>query len=276
MKKIIFLLLIVSINTFSQNTIATKDIADIALPNPEVELFYGHVDYSADYIVILPKHVIIYSPEKATFHLLDKKSKLNLDQQSLFDIKNIVTKRMRFGENVNGKFRTIVSYKTPFVNFTVFNEMEMYSISDTSAFGGIIRVKKDYKIVKLFVENDSLRMDLMDFYPKKSFNKITKQEKRNKIKLDKRISIDFEDYVELGDKEIFSFGSSPYISKKPIINKERGNRYYRDSILNFNALFYKTNGNDSLKLFYQNSYKEISKVYKTKTWVCPFFICFKG
>ena len=265
MKRILLLLLlIISINSFSQNTIATKDIADIVLPNPEVELFYGHVNFSANGIVILPKHIIVYSAENATFHLLDKKTKLTLDQKSLFDLKNIVTHRQNFGEYINGKYRKLKSYRTPFVDLVAFNEITMYSLSDTSAYGGIIRIKKDYKIVKLFVKNDSLKLHLIDFNIKKSFRKVTKSEKRKKIQFDRYRAVPFRDFIEFKDKQIFSYGSSPYINKKSINYKDNGRKYFRDSIINFNSVYYRVNGQDSLRLLYQNPYSDVSKLYKQR------------
>ena len=269
MKKIIFLFLIISTNLFSQNTIPTKDIADIALPNPEVELFYGHVAYSASSIIILPHHIIIYSPEKATFYLLNKENKLNLDHKSLFDIKHIVTRRINHGEDINGKFRTIKKYKTPYADYNFYNGLEMYTLSDTSAYGGIIRIKKDYKIVKLFVQDDRLKIKLIDYNLKKIYKPVNKKEKRRKIKLDKKTAINYSKYVEFGDKQFWLLGRSPYIYKKKISYNKN---YIRDSVLNFNSLFYKRTKDSVLQLLYQNSFSDISKKgipFKNGYWFSP-------
>lgn len=260
MKNLLFLFLFLASQSFAQRTIASKDIADVVLPNPEVELFYGNANYSADHIVVLPEHIVIYNAEEVTFHLLDKKSKLNLFDLCLFDIDKIVTSRVRYFGDVNGKSRLVSIQKTPLVQHSYMNDMKMYSLSDTSVYAGLIRIKKDLKIAVLFVENDSLKLELETFDINKSFSKVSKQDKRKKIRLKKYDTKSYSAYVELGDKQIFSYKGSPYRYKKWIIYKKNNTRYIRDSTINFNSLFYKTKSNDSLKLFYQNSFEDISEV----------------
>ena len=221
----------------------------MVLPNHEVELFYGNVGYSADQIVVLPEHIIIYDAPTASFHLLRKKDKLNLANLSLFDIPRIRTSRVLYTDNKSSKKPYFV-LKSPFQNYAHLNLLDMYSLSDTSVYGGIIRIKKEYKLVKLYVHNDSLKLDLIDYNINKQFVHPSKKElKRKKLYFFKFYLQTFNKYVEAEGSACIIVRRSPLGYRKPIRTLKNT---IRDSILNYNVLYVKKNHSDTFNLFYQN------------------------
>ena len=189
----ILILVIISLQLLAQNQIISKDIADIVQPNPEVELFYGNAQYSADKIVILPNYIIIYDAFTATFHLLDKETRLSLDNLCLFDIKGIKTHRNRFVDE-NGK--TFMVLKTPFNVSTFMNKVNICSLSDSSFYGGLIKIKKEYKTINIFVHNDSLKLELINFNSSKDFKQLTKKQKRKEnLRFNKFSARMYKNYV---------------------------------------------------------------------------------
>jgi len=252
----LLILVIINLQLVAQTQIISKDIADIVQPNTEVELFYGNAQYSADKIVILPKYIIIYDAFTTTFHLLDKETRLNLDNLCLFDIEHINTHNVSY---IDEKGKTFLVLRTPFNNYTTINKIDMHTLSDTSFYGGLIRIKKYYKILKLYVENQKLKTILINYNPKTDYKSLTKNEKRKqKLKFNKHNTINFSNYFETKNYA-FITPRSPYVHQKRVKFKTQKNTY-RDSLFYFNCIYYRKQNTDSLKLLYRNSYNEISKL----------------
>lgn len=257
------LLTIISIQLTAQNKIISKDIADIVQPNPEVELFYGNAQYSADKIVILPEHIIVYDAFTATFHLLDKETRLSLGTINLFKIKGINTHRVNF---IDEKGKTFLVLKTPFKSSTSQNMVNMHSLSDTSVYGGLIKVKRDYKVINLFVKNDSLILGLINFDTKNIYKQLTKEQKRKEnLRFNNFSAIKYKNYVSSESNSYINLNRSPYCYKKSIkYEMKSGYIVHRDSLYNFNCIYYRKHNTDSLKLLYQNSYTDVLKLKKYK------------
>jgi len=228
-------LLILSNILIAQTKIISKDIADVVFPNPEVELFYGDAQNSVDNLMILQKHIVFYDAFKSTFFLLDKENRLLLDKLSMLDIKHIKTKTEKVVYYYKGQYKKAYSYKAPFVQYSYLNKINMHSISDTSIYVGLIKIKKSYKIVKLFVRDDKLKIQFVNYEIKDSYIHLLGEDQR----IQKTITKDIYDYNEINGYQIINLRNSPVINKKKVNWNLNGLKLKRDSIYSCNAVYYK-------------------------------------
>jgi len=250
---LLFALIAFSDLVISQTIGEESEIIDISIPHRDVKLFYGNANHSIDDIVVLSDYFVSYEAASTTLFLYDRKTKMELDKFNISQIDHIVLHRIHYNDKNNYTYYT---QRTPFHG--VFLNQADIQLHGNRIIIGVVRVKRDYKILSFQVIKDKLKLDLLAYDSEDIFKPQDSKEKKH-IKLNK-YDLAFGKFGFIDNQlKYILFQNSPYRYKKERRNgTTRFNEVIRaDSIVGYNTLFYKPDTELFFRKFYSNSEQEL-------------------
>jgi len=250
---LLFALIAFSDLVISQTIGEESEIIDISVPHRDVKLFYGNANHSIDDIVVLSDYFVSYEAASTTLFLYDRKTKMELDKFNISQIDHIVLHRLHYNDKNNYNYFT---QRTPF-HGVFLNQADIQLHCDRIIMG-VVRVKREFKILSFQVIKDKLKLDLLAYDSDDIFKPQDSKEKKH-IKLNK-YSIAYGQFGFIDNQlKYILFQKNPYRYKK-----DRKDKYHRlnevirtDSIVDYNTIFYKPDTEFFYRKFYSNSEQEL-------------------